>query len=67
MKELKEKLTQKELELLEKLKIEELDNLLDLEEELSDYLQLHCVTNKDDLTEEGLLCENILNKIGEIE
>ena len=65
--ELKEKLTQKELELLKKLKIEELEDLLDLEEELSNYLQLHCITNKDNLTEEGLLCENILNKIGEIE
>lgn len=67
MKELKEKLTNKELELISKLKLEELDDLLDLEDKLSDYLQLHCITEKDDLNKEGLLCESILNKIGNIE
>ena len=67
MRELKEKLTKEELELIKKLKLDKLDDLLDLEDELSDYLQLHCVTEKDNLNEEGLLCESILNKIGNIE
>lgn len=67
MQELINILNEKEIEFLKSKKWDELDDTLDLEDVLSDYIQLHCLTDNDDLTEEGMLCENILDKIGELE
>ena len=66
MKDIKDKLNKKELNLLIKLKLDTVEDLLDLEDALADYIQLRCLTNNDDLTHEGIICESILNKIGEL-
>lgn len=66
MKDIKDKLNKKELNLLIKLKLDTVEDLLDLEDALTDYIQLRCLTNNDDLTDEGVICESILNKIGEL-
>ncbi len=67
MQELINILNEKEIEFLKSKKWDDFDDTLDLEDVLSDYIQLHCLTDNDDLTEEGMLCENILDKIGELE
>lgn len=67
MQELINILNEKEIEFLKSKKWDDFDDTLDLEDVLSDYIQLHCLTDNDDLTEEGMLCENILEKIGELE
>lgn len=59
-------LNKREIEFLKLKKMDSFDDTLDLEDALSNYIQLHCLTDNDDLTEEGILCENILNKIGEL-
>lgn len=66
MKELKSKLTEEELILIKKLKLDKIEDIFELEDEISDYLQLHCITDKNNLTNEGILCESILNKIGNL-
>ncbi len=66
MKELKSKLTEEELFLIKKLKLDKIEDIFELEDEISDYLQLHCITDKNNLTNEGILCESILNKIGNL-
>ena len=65
MQELINVLSEKEIEFLKSKRWNELDDTLDLEDLLSNYIQLHCLTDDDNLTEEGILCESILNKIGE--
>ncbi len=67
MKDIKDKLSEKELNLLIKLNLDTVEDLLDLEDALAEYMQLHCLTNNDDLNDEGVICESILNKIGELE
>lgn len=67
MKELIIKLNVEEKDFLEKKKWNDLTDTLELEDVLSDYIQLYCITSDDDLTKEGLICESILNKIGELE
>lgn len=59
-------LNKREIEFLKLKKMDSFDDTLDLEDALSNYIQLHCLADNDDLTEEGILCENILNKIGEL-
>lgn len=66
MKELKSKLTEEELILIKKLKLDKIEDIFELEDEISDYLQLHCITDKNNLTNEGILCESMLNKIGNL-
>ncbi len=66
MQELINVLSEKEIEFLKSKRWNELDDTLDLEDVLSNYIQLHCLTDDDNLTEEGILCESILNKIGEL-
>lgn len=66
MQELINILSEKEIEFLKSKRWNELDDTLDLEDVLSNYIQLHCLTDDDNLTEEGILCESILNKIGEL-
>lgn len=67
MKKLEEQLTKEEHELLIKLKLDNIDDLLDLEDKLSDYIQLRCINETgNELTNEGIICENILNKIGNL-
>lgn len=66
MQELINVLSEKEIEFLKSKRWNELDDTLDLEDVLSNYIQLHCLTDDDNLTEEGSLCESILNKIGEL-
>lgn len=66
MKELKSKLTEEELILIKKLKLDKIEDIFELEDELSDYLQLHCITDKNNLTNEGIVCESMLNKIGNL-
>ncbi len=66
MQELINVLSEKEIEFLKSKRWNELDDTLDLEDVLSNYIQLHCLTDNDNLTDEGILCESILNKIGEL-
>ncbi len=66
MQELINVLSEKEIEFLKSKRWNELDDTLDLEDVLSNYIQLHCLTDDDNLTEDGILCESILNKIGEL-
>ena len=66
MQELINVLSEKEIEFLKSKRWNELDDTLDLEDALSNYIQLHCLTDNDNLTDEGILCESILNKIGEL-
>lgn len=66
MQELISVLNEKEIEFLKSKRWVEFSDTLDLEDVLSDYIQLHCLTDDDNLTEEGILCESILNKIGEL-
>lgn len=67
MKELQKQLTRTEKELLIKLKFDNIEDLLDLEDKLGDYIQLHCIDDTgNELTEDGIICEEILNKIGNI-
>lgn len=67
MQELISVLSEKEIEFLKSKRWVEFSDTLDLEDVLSDYIQLHCLTDNDDLTEEGIMCVNILNKIGKLE
>lgn len=67
MKDIKDKLSEEELNLLIKLNLDTVEDLLDLEDALAEYMQIHCLTNNDDLNDEGIICESILNKIGELE
>lgn len=66
MNKIKEYLTDEELNLINKLKLQNTEDLLDLEDALSEYLQLHCINEHNDLNTEGLICESILNKIGNL-
>ena len=66
MQELINVLSEKEIEFLKSKRWNELDDTLDLEDVLSNYIQLYCLTDNDNLTDEGILCESILNKIGEL-
>ena len=66
MQELINVLNKKEIEFLNSKKWDSFDDTLDLEDVLSDYIQLHCLTDDENLTEEGIMCENILDKIGEL-
>lgn len=66
MNEIKENLTDEELNLINKLKLQNTEDLLELEDALSEYLQLHCINEHNDLNNEGLICESILNKIGNL-
>ena len=66
MQELINVLNKKEIEFLKSKKWDSFYDTLDLEDILSDYIQLHCLTDDDNLTEEGIMCENILDKIGEL-
>lgn len=66
MNEIKENLTDEELNLINKLKLQNTEDLLELEDALSEYLQLHCINEHNDLNAEGLICESILNKIGNL-
>ena len=66
MQELINVLSEKEIEFLKSKRWNELDDTLDFEDVLSNYIQLHCLTDNDNLTDEGILCESILNKIGEL-
>ena len=59
-------LSEREIEFLKSKRWNELDDTLDLEDVLSNYIQLHCLTDNDNLTDEGILCESILNRIGEL-
>lgn len=63
--ELLKKLTDEEKAILKKININSND-MAEVEEQVADYLQLHCLTD-DDLTKEGIICENILNKIGDLD
>ena len=66
MNKIKEYLTDEELNLINKLKLQNIEDLLVLEDNLSEYLQLHCINEYNDLNNEGLICESILNKIGNL-
>lgn len=64
MKKLIEKLSDEEIEFLKSNKWDNINDMLDLEDILSDYIQLQCLTDDDNLTKNGIICESILNKIG---
>ena len=66
MKELLKVLTEEEKELLNKI-VKDYDDMADVEDQLADYMTLHCLTDDDGLTSEGIMCETILNKLGNLD
>ncbi len=40
------------------------DNIEELDNKVSDYFSFNCI-NSDDVTEEGLICESIIDKLDE--
>lgn len=66
MEKLLKVLTEKEKELLNKI-VKDYDDMADVEDQLADYMMLHCLTDDDGLTSEGIMCEAILNKLGNLE
>ena len=53
-------------ELLNKI-VKDYDDMADVEDQLADYMTLHCLTDDDGLTSEGIMCETILNKLGNLD
>ena len=66
MQELLKVLTEEEKELLNKI-VKDYDDMADVEDQLADYMTLHCLTDDDGLTSEGIMCETILNKLGNLD
>ena len=58
-------LTDKEKEYLNKV-VKEFKDISDVEDQLADYMMENCVVD-DELTEEGIVYETILNKIGNLD
>ena len=54
MKELLKVLTEEEKELLNKI-VKDYDDMADVEDQLADYMTLHCLTDDDGLTSEGIM------------
>ena len=65
MKKLLKVLTEEEKQLLNKI-VKEYEDMADVEDQLADYMMLHCLTDDDGLTPEGIMCETILNKLGNL-
>lgn len=65
MKELLKILTEEEKELLNKI-VKDYEDMAAVEDQLANYMMLHCLTD-DGLTSEGIMCETILNKLGNLE
>jgi hypothetical protein len=66
MEELLEKLTDEQMLVFKKIGYFG-DDEVELEEALGEYIQLHCLTDDDGITEEGEICESILDLLSEIE
>ena len=66
MKKLLKVLTEEENQLLNKI-VKEYEDMADVEDQLADYMMLHCLTDDDGLTPEGIMCETILNKLGNLD
>lgn len=66
MEKLLKVLTGEEKKLLNKI-VKEYENMADVEDQLADYMMLHCLTDDDGLTPDGIMCETILNKLGNLE
>lgn len=64
MKEFISKLNDKQKDILIKISPFN-DDFAELEEELSNFLQLHCFKEDDEVTEEGQVILSILDKIGD--
>lgn len=59
-------LTDDEKQLLNK-KVKNYEDMADVEDQLADYMMFNCLTDDDGLTDEGIMCETILNKIGNLD
>ncbi len=59
-------LTVDEKQLLNKI-VKKYEDMADVEDQLADYMMLHCLTDDDGLTDEGIMCETILNKLGNLD
>ncbi len=66
MKKLLKVLTKEEKQLLNKI-VKEYEDIADVEDQLANYMMLHCLTDDDGLTDEGIMCEAILNKLGNLD
>ena len=66
MKKLLKVLTEEEKQLLNKI-VKKYEDMSDVEDQLADYMMLHCLTDDDGLTDEGIMCETILNKLGNLD
>lgn len=60
-------LSDEEIKFLKLNKMYNIHDSLDLEDALADYIQLNCIDEKDNVIGDGLICESILDKLGEIE
>lgn len=65
MKKLLDVLTDEEKKYLNKI-IKNYDDMADVEDQLADYMLQNCVID-DELTEEGIIYESILNKLGNLD
>lgn len=65
MEDLLKILNNEEKDMLKQINIDT-DDLTEIEEQISDYMMQNFVKD-DELTEKGIICETILNKIGNLE
>lgn len=66
MNELLDVLNKDEKKLLNKI-VKKYEDMADVEDQLADYLALHCLADDDNLTTEGIIVETILNKLGNLD
>lgn len=65
MEKLLKVLTDKEKECLNKV-VKDYEDMADVEDQLANYMLQNCVID-DELTEEGIIYESILNKLGNLD
>lgn len=60
-------LSNEEFEFLKENKMYDIKDSVNLEDTLAEYIQLNCIDENDNVIGNGLICESILDKLGEIE
>lgn len=59
------KLDEQQMAIINKLNYDKSD-FVDLIEKLEEYFQLHCLADNEGVTKEGIVCESILDIIGDM-
>jgi hypothetical protein len=60
-------MTEEQIEFLKRVGIDPDLSLSELEDQVGDYLTLHCLDENYNPNEEGLMCESILDYIGNLD